>query len=68
MREPEGYRETLAWLTERAYGKGWLTISDISRILGVDRRTVNRRFGITGGCSIPALAMKLAQESNRKEA
>ena len=68
MREPEGYRETLEWLTEKAEGKGWLTATEAGRILGIDRTTAKRRFGITGGCALPVLAMKLAQESNRKEA
>lgn len=67
MREPKGYRQTLEWLTEQSGGKGWLNATDISRILGMDRTTVKRRFGVTGGSALPVLAMKLAQESNRKE-
>ena len=63
MREPEGYRQTLAWLSEQAEGKGWLNVTEIGRILGLDRSTVRRRFGISGGCALPILAMKLAQES-----
>jgi len=62
MREPAGYRTTLAWLTELAGGKGWLSTSEIGRILGVSRQTVVRRYGISGGCALPILAMKLAQE------
>ena len=64
MREPEGYRQTLEWLTERAGGKGWLTTMDISRILGMDRKTVTRRYG-SGGMALPVLAMKLAKESGQ---
>lgn len=64
MREPEGYRQTLEWLTEQAGGKGWLTTMDISRILGIDRTTVRRRYG-TGGMALPMLAMKLAKESGQ---
>lgn len=63
VREPDGYRETLAWLVEQVPGQGWLTNSDIARVLGIDRSTVTRRFGITRGCALPILAMKLAQES-----
>ncbi len=63
MREPEGYRQTLAWLTEQSGGKGWLNATEIGRLLGIDRSTVKRRFGINGGCALPVLAMKLAQES-----
>jgi hypothetical protein len=63
MREPDGYRQTLAWLTERTGGKGWLSTTEIARILGVTRQTVTRRFGISSGCAVPVLAMRLAQES-----
>ena len=63
MREPEGYRQTLAWLTEQTGGKGWLSTSEIARLLMVDRKTVVRRFGINGGCALPVLAMRMAQQS-----
>ena len=63
MREPTGYRQTVEWLTEQT-GKGWLTVSDISRVLGIDRKTVRSKFGISGnGCATPILAMRMAQES-----
>ena len=64
MREPEGYRQILEWLTVQTGGKGWLTVADISRTLHMDRETVKRRFGVPGGgCALPALAMKMAQQS-----
>lgn len=63
MREPDGYRETLEWLTEANAGKGWISTSDIARVLGVSRQTVARRFGINNGCALPVLALKLAKES-----
>lgn len=63
MREPQGYRETVQWLTERTDGRGWLSTTEIATLLGVDRKTVNKRFGINRGCALPILAMKLAQES-----
>ena len=63
VREADGYRQTVEWLTEATGGKAWMTVTDISRLLGVDRHTVTRRFGITKGCALPILAMKLAQES-----
>ena len=62
MREPQGYRETLEYLTTQT-GKGWLSTTEIATILGIDRHTVNKRFGIKSGCALPILAMKLAQES-----
>lgn len=63
MREPDGYRQTLAWLGEKAEGKGWLSTTEIARVLGVSRQTVVRRFGIHNGCALPMLAMKLTKES-----
>ena len=62
MREPEGYRQCVEWLREQT-DKGWLNVSDIARLLKIDRDTVRRRFGISRGCALPVLAMKLAQES-----
>ena len=64
MREQPGYRQTLEWLTEQT-GKGWLSTTEIATLLGLDRKTVNKRFGVTRGCALPVLAMKMAQESNR---
>ena len=63
MREPEGYRQTLEFLTERTDGKGWLSTSEIATLLGVDRHTVCRRFGIRKGCALPVLARKLCEVS-----
>lgn len=63
VREPEGYRQTLEFLTERVDGKGWLSTSEIARVLGVSREMVTTRFGIRKGCAVPVLALKLAQES-----
>lgn len=63
MREQPGFRETVQWLNEQTNGKAWLTVTDISRLLGVDRHTVNRKFGINGGCALPILARKLCEQS-----
>ena len=63
MREPEGYRQILAWLSEQTGGRGWLSTMEIARVLGVSRQTVVRRFGISSGCALPVLAMRLAAES-----
>ena len=62
MREPEGYRATLEWLTERAGGKGVLSAAEIGRVLGIDRHTVVRRYGISGPTALPVLAMRLVKE------
>ncbi len=62
MREHPNYRQTLEWLTERT-GKGWLSTTEIAELLGVDRHTVSRKYGIHGGCALPILARKLCEES-----
>ena len=62
-REPDGYRQTLEYLQTQT-GKGWLSTTEIATLLGVDRKTVTRRFGITQGCALPILAMKLTKGSN----
>ena len=62
MKEPKEYRPTLEWLTERT-GKGWLSTTEIAELLGVDRHTVNRRFGIKSGCALPILAKRMVEES-----
>lgn len=64
MREPDGYRETLSWLADQTGGKGWLSTTEIADVLKISRQTVTRRFGVTKGCALPVLAMKLAKESN----
>ena len=63
MREPEGYRQTLEWLTGQTNGKGWLSTSEVAALLGVDRHTVCRRFGIRKGCALPVLARRMVEES-----
>ena len=63
MREPDGYRQTLEYLQTQT-GKGWLSTTEIAALLGVDRKTVARRFGITRGCALPILALKLTKGSN----
>ena len=62
MREQPGFRETVSWITEQT-GKGWLNVSEISRLLGIDRGTVKRRFGISKGCAVTILARLLVEES-----
>ena len=63
MRERPGYRETVEWLTEQTNGKGWLSTTEIAAILGIDRHTVTRRFGINRGCALPVLARRIVEES-----
>ena len=63
MREPKEYRPTLEWLTERTGGKAWMSTTEIAELLGVERHTVSRKYGIHGGCALPILARKLCEES-----
>lgn len=63
MREPDSYRQTLEWLTERTNGRAWLSTTEIADLLGVNRHTVNKRFGISKGCALPILARKLIEQS-----
>lgn len=64
MKELPGYRQTLEWLAERTDGKAWLTQKAVAELLGVDRSTVRKRFGISGGgVALPVLARILTEES-----
>ena len=63
MREVSGYREVLEWLMDESNGKGWLSTAEIARLLGVDRDTVVRRFGVRKGCALPILAKRMSEES-----
>jgi len=42
--EKMNYRETLEWLKEIFGGKLLLSVADVSRGFGVDRRTVQKRY------------------------
>lgn len=53
----------MEWLNEATNNKAWLTVADISRLFGIDRHTVNRRFGIKSGCALPILAKRMVEES-----
>ena len=64
MRELPGYRQTLEWLSERTDGKVWLKQKEVAELLGVNRKTVRERFGISGGgVALPVLAKILTEES-----
>ena len=44
-REKEGYRDTLAELNRIFPEKNLLSLADVSKYLGRDRRTVMKRYG-----------------------
>lgn len=60
-REHEAYRFILEDIYNRCGDKALLTLSEVARYLGIDRRTVTKRFGIgPAGITVPALARMLA--------
>lgn len=60
-REHEAYRDILEDIYRRCGDKALLTRTEVARYLGIDRRTVAKRFAIgTDGITAPALARKLA--------
>lgn len=60
-REREAYRDILEDVLQYFGSKRLLTLADVSKYLGIDRRTAAKRFGITAdGISAQALARKLA--------
>ena len=61
--EIPGYRENLADLLEFFDGRRILSISDVCRYTGHDRRWVQKRLGVKprAGVSVPTLARKLAE-------
>lgn len=59
-REKPGYRDVLADILEFTGGKRELTMADVERYLGTERRHIQKRYGITaGGIVAPLLARKL---------
>lgn len=59
-RESPYYRDLLEDILTFSDGKRMLSLSDIARYMGVDRKTVTRRYGITGGQTpAPVLARML---------
>lgn len=61
--EIPGYRENLADLLEFFNGRRILSVSDVCRYTGHDRRWVQTRLGIQPkkGVSVPTLARRLAE-------
>lgn len=61
--EAPGYRENLADLLEFFNGRRMLTLTDVCRYTGRDRRWVRERLGVQPktGVSVPTLARRLAE-------
>lgn len=58
--ESDDYRDNLESLL-RYFNKHWVYPTEIGGYLGVDYRTVERKFGISrNGCSVETLARKLS--------
>jgi Mn-dependent DtxR family transcriptional regulator len=61
-RERDSYRDILEDIYRRCGDKALLSLAEVARYLGIDRRTVTKRFGIgTAGITAPALARMLAR-------
>lgn len=59
-REKEAYRDILADILEFTGGKRELSMRDIEKYLGKDRRHIKKKYGIeAGGIVAPELARKL---------
>lgn len=59
-REKESYRDILADLLEFTGGRREMSLSEVAKYLGRDRRTIQRKYGIQpGGIVVPELARKL---------
>ncbi|SHI23863.1 hypothetical protein SAMN02745823_03775 [Sporobacter termitidis DSM 10068] len=60
-REREGYREQLSDILEYFDDRRLLSVSDVSRYLGISRQRARKRLNITGdkGVSATELARKL---------
>lgn len=61
MRETEDYRYILEQLI-KYFNKHWVYPSEIGGYLGMDYRTVMKKFGVTrSGCSIESLARRMSK-------
>lgn len=59
-KEKRGYRDQLESILEFTNGKHLLSISDVSRYLGIHRETVKIRYGVTrDGITAESLARRL---------
>ena len=63
--EKMNYRDTLNWLSEKFNGKVLLTVSEVARGFGVDRRTAQKRYPFQGSyIEITKLASLLSCSAN----
>jgi hypothetical protein len=65
-KEPEGYREQLEDLNTYFDGKRLLTVSDVEKYTGRERRYVIKRFGIKNpkdGITTVQLALRLTKSA-----
>ena len=61
-RERDSYRDILEDIYRRCGEKALLSRTEVAKYLGIDRRTVAKRFDIgADGITAPALARKLAR-------
>lgn len=64
MAEYEGYRDVLESLLNAFGGRHWLRVSEAAAFLGMDNRTVKKRFLVgTDGIATELFARRICHES-----
>lgn len=64
MAEYEGYRDVLESLLTAFGGRHWLRVSEAAQFLGMDNRTVKKRFLVgTDGIATELFARRICHES-----
>lgn len=67
MAEYEGYRDVLESLLSAFGGRHWIRVTEAAQFLGVDNRTLKKRFLVeTGGISAELLARRICKCSKGK--
>lgn len=64
MAEYEGYRDVLESLLTAFGGRHWLRVSEAAQFLGMDNRTVKKRFLVgTDGIAVELFARRICNAS-----
>lgn len=67
MSEYKGYRDVLESLLTEFGGRHWLRVSEAAQFLGVDNRTVKKRFDVgTDGIATELFARRIVQCSRAR--
>jgi hypothetical protein len=64
-KEPEGYREQLEDIHRVFGGKGALTVTEVIRYTGLNKKTVAKRYGVDRrGITNTQLALRMTRYTN----